>query len=268
MMSWGSDVLSFPDQSLAARRITEFALQRADMVIADCEAVCDRVGEFSIPQGQIVCLPWGVNLKIFRPKTSTLSLRQRLGWTNCNIVVSARALEPTHNPLVLIDALRIVLSLRGDVRLLMLGDGSMKGAVQWLIEKHNLSEKVHLAGRVPESVIPDYFAESDLYICATGCDGSSISLLQAMACGLPAIVVDGYGNNEWIVHGENGWLYPADDSDVLARTILHAFGDDSGREVAGQMNIRITRVRADWDKNFFQVLSAYDELLVGADAKR
>lgn len=266
MMSWGSDVLLFPDESLVARRITEFALQRADAVIVDCEAVRDRVAEFSgHRREQIVCLPWGVDLGSFRPKASSLSLRRRLGWSNSRVIVSARALESIHNPLVLLEALRRVLVHRSDVRLLMLGDGSRKDIVRLFVERHNLSQKVHLAGRVPEIAIPDYFAEADLYVCTTGCDGSSISLLQAMACGLPAVVVDGYGNKEWIIHGENGWLYPACDSEALARTILHALADDSAREVAGQMNIQITRARADWGKNFAEVLSAYDELLADAD---
>lgn len=266
MMSWGSDVLSFPDESPLARRITEFALRRADIVIADCEAVRDRVREFSgLAPEQIVCLPWGVNLKTFRRKASTLGLRERLGWSDCKVVVSARTLEPIHNPLVLIDALGIVLAQRRDARFLMLGDGSMKPVVQSLIEKHNLSQRVHLAGRVPENAIVDYFAESDLYVCATECDGSSISLLQAMACGLPAVVVNGYGNKEWIVDGENGWLYPAGDREGLARTILHGLANDSVREAAGQINVRITRERADWEKNFERVLTAYEELLVGAD---
>lgn len=266
MMSWGSDVLSFPDETPLARRITEFALRRADIVIADCEAVRDRVRAFSgLRPEQIVCLPWGVNLKTFRRKASTLGLRERLGWSDCKVVASARALEPIHNPLVLIDALRIVLAQRSDVRLLMLGDGSMKPVVQSLIEKHTLSQRVHLAGEVPESAIADYFAESDLYVCATGCDGSSISLLQAMACGLPAVVVNGYGNKEWIVDGENGWLYPAGNREALAQTILHGLANDSVREMAGQINIRITRERANWERNFARVLTAYEELLVGAD---
>lgn len=266
MMSWGSDVLSFPDESPLARRITEFALRRADMVIADCKAVRDRVRRFSgLAPEQIVCLPWGVNLRTFRRKASTLGLRERLGWSDSKVVVSARALEPIHNPLVLIDALRIVLAQRSDVRLLMLGDGGMTPVVQSLIEKHNLSQRVHLAGKVPESAIADYFAESDLYVCATGCDGSSISLLQAMACGLPAVAVDGYGNKEWIVDGETGWLYPAGDCVALARAILHGLANDSVRQAAGQLNVRITRERADWEKNFARVLTAYQELLVGAD---
>lgn len=147
----------------------------------------------------------------------------------------------------------------------MLGDGGMTPVVQSLIEKHNLSQRVHLAGKVPESAIADYFAESDLYVCATGCDGSSISLLQAMACGLPAVAVDGYGNKEWIVDGETGWLYPAGDCVALARAILHGLANDSVRQAAGQLNVRITRERADWEKNFARVLTAYQELLVGAD---
>lgn len=268
MMSWGSDVLSFPDEGPTARRITEFALQRADMAIADCEAVRERIAALGglLPE-RIVCLPWGVDHKTFSPRASALGLRHRLGWSGCKIIISTRAFEPIHGPLVFLDAVEKVLSVRDDVRVLMLGDGSLKPAVRWFVQENGLLGKVHLPGQVPEEVLPDYFAEADVYVSATTCDGSSISLLQAMACGLPAVVADRYGNKEWVTHGENGWLYPAGDAEALAQTILQVLEDDSARQLAAELNIQITRTRADWNKNFAQVLAAYDELL-GAKESR
>lgn len=264
MMSWGSDVLSFPDEGPAARLITEFALERANMAIADCEVVRERVAAFSgLPLKRIVCLPWGVDLAKFRPKTSALGLRCRLGWNDCKVIISTRSFEPIHGPLVFLNAMEKVLSERDDARVLMLGDGSLRRAVGWFIQEHGLFGKVHLPGQMPEDILPDCFAEADLYVSATNCDGSSISLLQAMACGLPAVVADRYGNKEWVTQGENGWLYPAGDAEPLAQTILQALEDDATRQLAGEANIRIARARADWDKNFARVLTACDELLEG-----
>jgi L-malate glycosyltransferase len=268
MMSWGSDVLSFPDEAPAAQSITEFALQRADMAIADCEAVRKRIAAFSgLPPERVVCLPWGVDHKTFRPKVSALGLRRRLGWSECKVVIGTRAFEPIHGPLVFLEAMKCVLAQRDDVRVLMLGDGSLRRAVEWFIKENELLDKVHFAGQVPENMLPDYFAEADLYVSAASCDGSSISLLQAMACGLPAVVADGYGNKEWVTHGENGWLYAAGDARALAQTILQALEDDAARQLAGKTNIQIARARADWDKNFARVLAAYDQLLVRKDTR-
>lgn len=264
MMSWGSDVLRFSDEGPDERRTVEFALRCADMAIADCEAVRERIAELGgLPRNQIVCLPWGVDVAQFRPKVSALWLRRRFGWNGCNVIISTRALEPVHRPLFFLQAISRVMKECSDVRLLMLGDGSMKQEVVSFLEKASLNGKAYVAGQVAEDLLPDYFAEADLYVSATGCDGSSVSLLQAMACGLPVVVPDGYGNREWVKHAENGWLYASEDTDALAQTILDGLEDDSTRRRAAGLNIRVVQARADWDKNFPRVLTAYEDLLAG-----
>ncbi|HLW81500.1 MAG TPA: glycosyltransferase family 4 protein [Candidatus Acidoferrales bacterium] len=269
MMSWGSDVLFVPDQTVRLKGITQFALRRADMVIADCEAVCRRIAEFSgLRSGRIVTLPWGIDLEQFQPKVSALQLRRRLGWEGCKVVISTRSFEPIHGSLIFLEAVKRVLSHASDVRILMLGDGRLRKRVETFIQENELADKVYLAGRVPEEMMPDYFAEANLYVSATHCDGSSISLLQAMGCGLPVVVTKGYGNNEWVTDGENGWLYPAGDASALAAKIMQALRDDASRTVAGRANMQIVRERANWSRNCSRVLEAYDKLLGNKSAGR
>lgn len=262
LMSWGSDVLALPNESASAKEIVQFSLQHCDMAIADCEAVRQGMVELGgLPVERIVTLPWGVDLKVFRPKRPSLGIREKLGWSDCKVIISTRALDPIHSPLVLLKAMKQVFMARSDTRVLILGDGSSRRAVECFIQANDLSNRVHLASQVSESSLADYFAEADLYVSATECDGSSISLLQAMACGVAPIVVDGYGNSEWIKNGGNGWLYSGGDYQALARAILRALADDDARQVAGTANIKIARERADWDRNFPRVLAAYEQLL-------
>ncbi len=61
-----------------------------------------------------------------------------------------------------------------------------------------LEGRVQFAGNVPEDEMVTHFQASDVYISASHSDGSSVSLLQAMACGLPVIVSDIPGNREWV----------------------------------------------------------------------
>jgi glycosyltransferase involved in cell wall biosynthesis len=269
MMSWGSDVLFVPDQAVWLKWITQFALRRADMVIADCEAVCRRIAEFSgLRSGRIVAFPWGIDLKRFQPKVSALQLRKRLGWEGCKVVISTRSFDPIHGTLTFLKAAKQVLRHAGEVRVLMLGEGRLRKRVETFIQENGLADKVHLAGRVPEEMMPDYFAEANLYVSATHCDGSSISLLQAMGCGLPVVVTQGYGNNEWVTDGENGWLYPPGDANALAARIMQASRDDASRTVAVRANLQIVRERANWSRNCSRVLEAYDKLLGNKSAGR
>ncbi len=262
MMSWGSDVLAFPNVSASAKEIVQFSLRHCDMAIADCEAVRQWMAELSgLAAERIVTLPWGVDLKVFRRKRSSLGIRKKLGWSDFKLIISTRSLDPIHSPLVLLKAMKYVFRVRSDTRLLILGEGSLRRAVESYIQANGLGSRAHLASQVSESLLADYFAEADLYVSATECDGSSISLLQAMACGLAPIVADACGNREWIKNGENGWLYPAGDDQALAQVILRALADDDARRIAGEANIQIARARADWDRNFPRVLAAYEQLL-------
>jgi glycosyltransferase involved in cell wall biosynthesis len=91
-------------------------------------------------------------------------------------------------------------------------------------------------------------------------DGSSVSLLEAMATGLPVIVTDAHGNREW-VGPDNGWLAPAKDADAYAQAILIAEGmEASQRENMRAANRKVVEQRADWNLNFDKLLKAYDEL--------
>ncbi len=261
MMSWGSDML-FPDESASAKEIVQFSLQHCDMAIADCEAVRRRIVELGgLAAERIVTLPWGVDLKVFRPKRSSLGIREKLGWSDCKVIISTRALDPVYSPFVLLQAMKRVFRARSDTRVLILGDGSLRKAVEAYVQANGLSICAHLASQVSENLLADYFAEADLYVSATECDGSSISLLEALACGLAPIVADGFGNREWIKNGENGWLYPAGDDQALAQAILTALADDDARRIAGEANIQIARARADWNRNFPRILAAYEQLL-------
>ncbi|MHB8540297.1 MAG: glycosyltransferase family 4 protein [Candidatus Acidiferrales bacterium] len=268
IMSWGSDVLTAPDKSAGMHWITKFVLRRADMALADCDAVREQISSLSpLTDDCIVSFPWGIDSDVFCPKISEIELRRKLGWERCQVIVSTRAFELTHGTMIFLDAMKRVVARGSHVRVLMLGDGSLRTRVESFVESNCLRDKIHVAGQVPEELLADYFAEADLYVSATCCDGSSISLLQAMGCGLPAIVADRYGNREWVVHKENGWLYPAGNPEALAAATLEALDQSQLRAAMGRANVAIVRARANWGLNFGKLLAAYDKLLLGRAAQ-
>jgi L-malate glycosyltransferase len=267
IMSWGSDILSVPQTSKWMRWVTQFTLSRADAMLVDCLAVRHEIVRFTnSSHKQIVCFPWGIDLERFRPKKPTLDLRDRLGWCDCPVIVSARSLEPIHGAMIFLEAMKQVIEAQPNVRILLLGDGSLRPRVEEFLREHESEEKFHVAGRVPEEMLPDYFAEVDLYVSSAPCDGSSVSLLEAMGCGLSVVVPDVGGNREWVKHGKNGWLYPAGDVPSLSNTALEAISCAELRAEFGKLNVGIVRARADWAQNFNQLLALYERLLEQAPA--
>ncbi len=87
---------------------------------------------------------------------------------------------------------------------------------------------------------------ADLYISPSHVDGSSVSLMEALACGIPCLVSDIPANKEWVTEGENGWLFPDGDADALAEKILSAIARRETLPEVGRSARQVAEQRADW----------------------
>jgi glycosyltransferase involved in cell wall biosynthesis len=261
LMSWGSDMLVDADRSDLWRWMTCYALRHSDIFVCDCQAVRDKARDLTgYRDERIVQFPWGVDANIYTPGGEGIDLRSQPGWEDAFILISTRSLEPLYGIETLLDAFRQAVAQRKRLRLALLGEGSLKPAIEDFISRHGLSEYVYRPGVIPQSRLPDYFRAADLYISCCLSDGSSVSLLEAMATGLPVIVTDAHGNREW-VGPDNGWLAPAKDADANAQAILIAEGmEASQRENMRAANRKVVEQRADWNLNFDKLLKAYDEI--------
>jgi glycosyltransferase involved in cell wall biosynthesis len=94
-------------------------------------------------------------------------------------------------------------------------------------------------------------------------DGSSVSLMEALACGLPALVSDIPANREWVTDGVNGWLFPDGDVYALAAAILRAYDERMNLAEIGRAARAAAEEKADWKKNFQKLLEAYELALKG-----
>lgn len=261
LMSWGSDILAKADKSVIWRWITKFTIRHADMIACDCLAVRDRIIKLTgYPAGRIIIFPWGVDLNQFHPAPSQLRLRDKLGWNDNKIVITTRSLEPIYGVEVFLEAAKGVIEKAPGTRILMLGDGSLEPEVRAFIAQHNLEYAIHLAGRVPHDMLPDYFNEADLYVSSSYSDGTSVSLLEAMACKLPVVVTDLPSNREWVAPGVNGWLVRPGDTQALSSAILETLKQEGKARIMAETNMSAARQKADWNRNFAILLEAYERL--------
>ena len=67
-----------------------------------------------------------------------------------------------------------------------------------------------------------WFRAADAYVSCAQSDGTSVSLLEAMATGLPAVATDIPSNREWVVDGQNGWLATDASAEEFADPFLRA----------------------------------------------
>ncbi len=257
-MSWGSDLMLEANRSFLQQLITRYTLARTDVLVGDCACVGAKAVSFGFDLARYYQFPWGVDLDHFSPIGST-NLRHKLGWQNKTVLLSTRSAEPIYGLDVMVNAFLTAQKLKPDLRLIMLGKGLEQSGYAKMIGDHGLEEKVYFGGMATLDELPDVYRSADFYLSASHSDGSSVSLMEALACGLPVIVSDIPGNREWINEGENGWLFKDGDAGEFAAKILLAAGQMDSLNTMKPKNRQLAENRADWSKNFPVLLDAYEK---------
>lgn len=259
-MSWGYDLIQDAHRNALWGWATRYTLQRSAAMVGDCATIRRLAVSFGMPEERIVTFPWGVDLRRFSPPAEPDRSQIELpdGSRQTFTLLSTRGWEPIYGVDVIARAFVQVARRRPELHLVMLGNGSQAATLRRIFEKGGVEQRVHFPGQISQKDLPRYYRSADLYLSASHSDGTSISLLEALACGCPALVSDIPGNREWIRQGVQGWLFSDGDEAALAEAIEQAI---SGREQLHQMGEaarRLAEQRADWGKNFPQLFKAYE----------
>ena len=266
-MSWGFDLMKDAYQSPLSRWQTRYTLQHSDYLTLDCQATADRAVAFGFPRDRICVFPWGVDLDYFSPQNSVVPgkrWRAAQGWEDKTVLLCLRSWEPNYGVDVLARAFAWASKENPRLRLILLGDGSESAKIRALLR--DVEDKVHFGGRVDLSALPGWYGAADLYVSPSHVDGSSVSLLEAMACGLPSIVSDIPANQEWIQDERNGWVFPDGDAEALAQVILGAAEQDWR---AYKLQARQDAVlKADWNEGVRKLLACYDDTVAYGKSRK
>jgi L-malate glycosyltransferase len=250
-MSWGYDLLHDVDINPFWRWATRYTLHHSAAMVGDCNTIRRLAVSYGMPDERIVTFPWGVDIHHFNAETSKQSKLPTFS------LLSTRGFEPIYGIDVLARAFVIAAQKHPELHLTMLGNGSLASAIRQIFLVGAVYDRVQFPGQVTYEDLPSQYQKADLYICASHSDGTSISLLEAFACGTPAIISDIPGNQEWVTPGVNGWLFTDGDAEALASEILKAM---EHRQVLPEMGFnarKLAESRADWEKNFPELEKAY-----------
>ena len=255
IMSWGFDLMQDCDRNAWWRWATRFVLRWADYFTSDCRVTRDRAVDFGMDPARTVVFPWGVDLSHFKPKIGNAGKREKVFTLFCN-----RSWEPRYGVDVLARAFVQAARDLPQIRLLLLAGGSQAGAIRRILEAGGVAGRVTFAGQISQKDLPRYYRMADLYVSPSHVDGSSVSLMEALACGLPCLVSDIPANREWISDGANGWLFPDGNAEALAAGIRKAFSGRAAARKISQAARRTAEEKADWRKNFQTLLEAYERI--------
>lgn len=262
-MSWGYDLVMDADKSWWMKQVTSYTLRRSAFFTSDANVTREKAVTFGMEPERTVVFPWGIDLEHFLPKKEerrkkklSVSSKQSKEIT----LFCSRTWEAIYRVDVLAKAFVRVASENPNVNLILLGGGSQGNHIRQILMKGGVMERVHFGGQVGQRDLPRWYHMADVYISPSHVDGSSVTLMEAMASGLPCLVSDIAGNREWIEDGVNGWLFRDGDVDDLAGKILHAIKKKREFRRIGELARKTAEERADWKKNFGKLLEAYEKV--------
>lgn len=135
-----------------------------------------------------------------------------------------------------------------------LGQGELNQHEQELVKKLSLEDNVKFYGQIEN--VRDALIASDLIIMPSQYEGLPISLLEAMSCGIPAVVYNVYGIKDLIKNDENGSVVDSN-PESLARGILNLVNNVTLRKKLGEVAIQKVAEEYDMKKSIDKMVSIY-----------
>ena len=250
--AWGSDVLLAPNKSPLHRWRIRYVLGNADWLFCDAEIIAARMRELGADPAKIQIIPLGIEDTWFPPSP-------KHGDEATIHVVTNRRLEPLYRVDTFLGAAaQLVSESPQRFRFTVVGDGSLRTELETQARELGLGESLTFTGFLPEPDLQRLMHAADIFVSCSSSDGTSVSLLEAMAAGAFPIVTDLPANREWIQADENGILFPVGDIDALARAIQRSADDSVWRRRTREQNMTIVRGRALWQDN----MAAAEETLI------
>ena len=236
--------------------LTKLLARRADGLIAVSRSVAEESAGFP---GPIRVIPNGVDTAEFRPMPADRQrLRAELGFSDGDAVLGyVGRLHTTKGIPLLIDAFEQLRRENPRLKLLLAGPGPLRGAIE---ERARASPgAIALLEPQPFDRVVSLLNALDVFAFPSRGEGFGISLLEAMACGLPSVAFGRWGVKELVNDGETGLL--ADNPAEFAEKLRRLTSDGTLRERLGQAARRSVEERFSWPHVAAETVAFYRELI-------
>lgn len=254
--AWGDDVLILPQRSRLLSLFTGYVLRHADLVYAVSRNIKRRIeNDFGIAEGKVRYLPFGIDTDLFSPAPAAKSVPSVVS------VLCNRGFFPVYDISTLVRGFCQAHRRDQRLRLVLKGDGPERDAIVALVRSLGIEEIVSFRARSPFAEVPRDYREADIYVSTALSDGTPVSLLEAMASGLPCIATNVGGVPEWVSDGVDGVLIPPGDPEILAERLLDLASRPQLRAALGARARSRVLENGDWYKLMPRAEKDYQELV-------
>jgi glycosyltransferase involved in cell wall biosynthesis len=227
---------------------------------------CDRnigVGEVvrqalivneGIPAGRVGVIYNGVDLSPYRqaPPDRATICRELNVEDDAFIIMQVARLVPIKDHQTALKALHALHHPRA--RLVIVGEGPEESAIRETVARLGLQDRVRMLGL--RSDVSRLLQAADVFLLSSINEGIPLTVLEAMAAGLPVVSTSAGGVGEVVLDGQTGLLAPVGDAEELARHLLRLASDEAERKRMGEAGRQ--RAFALFDEE--QMLASYERL--------
>lgn len=252
--TWGRDVLDFPRYRIY-RALVSFNLRQADLITCTSQVMAQAVERMAQPKTPIHVVPFGVDLTHFRPRPYPKSPTEPL------VIGVVKSLEKLYGIEYLLQAFVSLCSQNGDLRLLIVGDGTQRSALESLASELEIAESTRFVGRIPHDQVIRYLHKMDIFVVPSLQESFGVAAVEAAAAGLPVLASNVGGLPEVVVDGKTGFLVPPADVEALSGRLSQLIADSALRQRMGQAGRDFIKAHYDWQVNAAQMESLYQSLV-------
>ena len=243
--AWGSDLYRAREESRLARRLNPWALRSADWVTCDSRDQARVVRTWGVSPDRVSVINWGVDTAEFHPGVDGRRLRSQLEIpAEAPVVLSPREWLPNSNIEAIVEAHA---RLPQDVYLLLRRiprfEGERAGRVEAGVAASPARERIRVLGEVAAGELPAIYAAADAVVSLCTTDGTSVSVLEAMALGRPVVALRNASMSEWLSE-PGGRMVERPAPEPVAEAIGGFLADRALRARAAAHNIAIVEGRA------------------------
>ena len=224
-------------------------IARCEAIISDCGHITNLLRSTYDFTKEIHEIPWGCDRSYYS--------KTKVKFDNKIKILVTRNWFPVYQNNVIVNALKLLKLRNIDVSCTFIGSGPLLEDQRQVLSRMPKTLDIQFLGQQTRAKIRDAMSDNWIYISAASSDGTSISLLEAMAAGMICITTDYPSNNEWIEHSISGFLFPNGDSEALASLIEHisSLRKEEKTEIRRKAQ-EIIRKRGDWKNNQQNFISA------------
>jgi len=160
----------------------------------------------------------------------------------------------------LFNALATVAKKIKDVKLTLVGEGNRLKEYKTLAANLCLIDRVEFAGWLDNRKIQNLTAQSNLGLFPSRIESFGLSVVEAMAAGLPVIAASGGAVPENVKEGVTGTLVPVNDSDALAQAIISVLENPQHAESLAKTAKMVVQQKFSWDKAADNMIDLYQQI--------